>query len=161
MLWWKHPALVLAEIWGLSHKLHSTEHATEATRQEQSCALCKDVLRATTSAESLLKDSEPSATCHRWHQVFFIPELGGGTSVSWPYAQVLSLFTWRISPFGVGSVLKKEQRKSSEVVKSRICIASGVGMSGWTPGLTRRLPFFFSFLFLTSSREFLTSLFLQ
>lgn len=81
MLWWKHPALVSAEIWGLSYKLHSTGHATEAAHQELSCALCKDRLQATTSTESLLKASEPPATCHRRNQILFMPELGGGTSV--------------------------------------------------------------------------------
>lgn len=145
MLWWKHPSLVSAEIWGLSQKLNSTEQATEATHQEQSCALYKDGLWAGACTESLLKASEPPVMCHRRNQVLFIPELRCGTSVFWPYAQVPSLFTWRISSSGVGSGLKKEQRKSNEVVKRHICIASGVGMSGWTPGLTWRLPFFFSF----------------
>ena len=42
----------------------------------------------------------------------------------------LSLFTWRLSPPGVDSGLKKEQRTSSEVVKVGIRIVSGAGMSG-------------------------------
>lgn len=69
------PNLISVGIWGLSHKLNSTGHATEVTCQEQSRALCKGGLRATACSGSLLKPSEPPATCDKRNRILCIPEL--------------------------------------------------------------------------------------
>lgn len=111
---------------------------------------------------SLLKPPKPPATCGKRNRVLCISKVAPQDFAH--LQRSLSLFTWRVSPPGVVSGLKKEQRASSEVVKGGIRVASGASVSGWTPALTWRLPFFSSvlvFLFLTSIREFLTSLFLR
>lgn len=87
--------------------------------------------------------------------------LGSGTSVFWPYAKVpfslhledLSSWSWFCSKEGV-----KEKQWSDEKAYLYCLWCGHVCMNSW---FDLKTSFFLSFLFLTSIREFLTSLFLQ